>query len=145
MIQPTYVTYPQAKWLKEKRFNEPTLMFYPDEKWKSTDLYNSLHTEGVDDASQIDNESWGNILYAPEQWLVTEWLRVNHKIHIIVEPHINENNNINGYTFCVFKTWQERVEHEINRLSSSEQPILYTTPQEAYSAAFDYIISNNLI
>jgi hypothetical protein len=122
-IEPSCVSFEQARLLKNKGFNLPTLMFYPDESWKQDTLYNSLHTEGVDDASQLDNESWGNIFYAPEQWQVVEWLRINHGIWVAILEH-----SINGKGIF--------YEFVVKGMTFSG----YNSPQEAYSAAFDYTL-----
>lgn len=68
MIQPTYVTFEQAKLLKQKEFDIITDIWFDKER----DLYG----EGQGSTSykfHIVGEC-----YAPEQWQVVECLRVNH-------------------------------------------------------------------
>ena len=144
-IEPTYVTFEQAKHLKEKGFDVPTMKFYylNDKRgW----FKNGELGEGFDD------EYWGNntnlnwnrdgllpfkpfseCMSAPEQWQIVEWLRVNHAIWIEVRrtSHFNEI----------------RYQSYINEKYLSGDMggyVSHTTPQEAYSAAFDYVLNNKL-
>ena len=70
-----------------------------------------------------------------EQWLVVEWLRVNHGIWI--EVVISENKKFESE---IYNTKNLITKHIFDKHSE-----LYNTPQEAYSTAFDYIKENNLI
>ena len=152
MIKPTYVNFGQAKLLKQNGFDVPC-----GYKWGLTE-----HAENSNDiviegtvyslychrdfgmyAIQIKN--WNDELVyvggewvpldafsAPEQWVVVEWLRIVHGIWVHVEKGKASDNygyriqDINGNKSC----------YEVN--------FAKTLPQEAYSAAFDYIL-NNLI
>jgi len=65
--------------------------------------------------------------------VVVEWLRVNYNIMVS----------------CLFKETDESFMYQIHKMKSEELPRIFTndgfnSPQEAYSAAFDYIL-NNLI
>jgi hypothetical protein len=119
-IEPKYVTFEQAKWLKEIGFNLPTLNWYHrgNKKFNTNDLLFSMN-------KLTDNYS------APEQWEVVEWLRIYHSIWIEIKCFKSG--------ICGFSIWLIQKEYyEVERVE------LYS-PQEAYSAAFDYIKNNNLI
>jgi hypothetical protein len=127
-IQPTYVTYKQAFWLKEKGFDEPC-------KNLINGAYAPHHLNITElGYLQQNSEILENCYTIPEQWLVIEWLRVNHGIWVCV--------SINGLD----KTFNFDI-HNYKQKGSLGNIINggYNLPQEAYSAAFDYIISNNLI
>ena len=159
MIKPTYVNFGQAKLLKQKGFDVPC-----GYKWGLTE-----HAENSNDiviegtvyslychrdfgmyAIQIKN--WNDELVyvggewvpldafsAPEQWVVVEWLRIVYGIWVFLDYTFYD-----GFHYgCKYvksdgdygDIWKEGVEDDIDGVS---------TPQEAYSAAFDYIL-NNLI
>jgi hypothetical protein len=72
--------------------------------------------------------------HAPEQWEVVEWLIVNHGIWVSTD----------------FSEVDESFTYKIHLIKSNKLPRIFTdcgydSSQEAYSAAFDYILSNNLI
>jgi hypothetical protein len=70
-------------------------------------------------------------LSTPEQHQVVEWLRVNHGIWVSVLIPTE-----NTWYFKIESVWSRSVYY----MTSG-----YNSPQEAYSAAFDYIKNNNLI
>jgi hypothetical protein len=137
-IKPTYVTFEQAKWLKEKEFDIKCKNYY---------------VEGDKELNEgFDHEYWGDyrcinwnadvigikpfdgFSSAPEQWQLVEWLLVNHGIWVFLErglepvnfyPVIDNNHKVTSFKY--------------------HPPMWYNSPQEAYSAAFDYIKENNLI
>lgn len=60
-----------------------------------------------------------------------EWLRINHGIWIMVRKV--QHPTISYYDYYINGEYLK-------------QPLMgFNTPQEAYSAAFDYILNNNLI
>ena len=117
-IQPKYVNFEQAKWLKEIGFDEYcNECFYKNEESEA-----KYHT----------TEEFKDICYRPEQWVVVEWLLVNKGIYVEAP------------------FWDEKFRIKIVNINTLE--VLrgidfdgYNSPQEAYSAAFDYIKENNLI
>jgi hypothetical protein len=139
-IQPTYATFEQAKMLKEKGFDGECARFYTKSNCK---LY------GIDEHGRyypIKNKSkelWivgnvavlniKNLILAPEQWQVVEWLRVNHGIWVSVQ-------------YKGFIVNRELIEFHYEIKYCKELPNLirnensFNSPQEAYSAAFDYIL-----
>ena len=124
-IEPKYVTFEQSKWLKEKGFDVPCQFLYVDGKYridfeKEGDLFNNRYP-----STQIPID-W---CLAPEQHQVVEWLRVNHGIWVFVarEPETGvyyPNIDVN------------KGDKYFDKFDD------YDSPQEAYSAAFDYILNN---
>ena len=123
-IKPTYVTFEQAKSLKEKGFDVLTWYCYLKDR---TVQFSSGDENDVD---LYNHNLWDNYSM-PEQWQVVEWLRVNHGIWVCVL--------IPSET-----TWYFKIE-SIDTKSLIFITSGYSSPQEAYSAAFDYIKNNNLI
>ena len=134
-IEPHYVDFNTAKWLKEKGFIEPTLTY-----WSKRD---GLIENEITLRNHNGRGEWGTS--RPEQHVVVEWLRINHGIHIGIDAWLQEDGSNQGYDYCVYKTWKDKIDYELKLLNSSTQIKLYNTPQSAYAAAFDYIKDNNLI
>jgi len=140
-IKPVYVTYDQAVWLKEKGFDVPTLAY----RQKSAVVGNEtiLPLALPDDEFQWKPFDWNNYskdvpYYSiPEQWQVVEWLRVNHGIWISVDKQ--------NYKLFKWRVSNMRLRNDAISDLIEKSDFNYDSPQEAYSAAFDYIISNNLI
>ena len=152
LIQPAYVTFEQAKLLKEKGFNLECENFYRKEKYGKK-FYLTTGIEYDSDRNCIwdwnlnggqsgnlskvipyPNENTAIYYSAPEQWQVVEWLRINHGIWISVDNLID-----NRFYFSVRHT---NTNNYASRTGCNEEG--YSLPQEAYSAAFDYVL-NNLI
>jgi hypothetical protein len=130
-IKPEYVTFEQAKWLKEKGLIANCKRYWV--KYSNTE-YKEMSDIQLED---LDREiGIGSNLIIPkyEQWQVVEWFRVNHGIWISVD--------------MVYETTQTGFWYSIRQSKEDDKAICsndYPTPQEAYSAAFDYILNNNLI
>jgi hypothetical protein len=132
-IKPTYTTFEQSKLLKEKGFNIICKQRY----WEGYE--NIFHFQDSCILNNWNNYDDSSTIYfsAPEQWQVVEWLRINHGIW--ASPGIiNLNGVVKWFPIC-FKF--------VNGLLEIRKDIdgNFDTPQEAYSAAFDYILTNNLI
>ena len=127
-IEQTYITFEQAKLLKKKRFNVPLSKVYNTlgELWNSH--YSTMSNDDVDP---------GTSCVAPEQWQVVEWLRVNHGIWVTV--YIMEKDNLigDGWTFYFDYSIKQMKIGLIDIPKTLEE---FNSPQEAYSAAFDYIL-----
>jgi hypothetical protein len=131
-IKPTYVTFEQAKWLKEKGFDVNCMNAYAEERLidkktggdKFTGIYR-LVTK-----SRFHKRYYS----APEQWQVIEWLRVNHGIWIYSS----------WGTYYDKTVWYYYIS-TTGKKSSNNNDSRFKSPQEAISAAFDYILNNNLI
>jgi hypothetical protein len=141
-IKPTYVTFEQAKWFKEKGFDEYCNQYYSQALFEGTNkdwegIFSKFTVFKCSDfhfnSKPQNNDLWFECS-APEQWQVIEWLRVNHGIWVFLErglepvnfyPVIDNNHKVTSFKY--------------------HPPMWYNSPQEAYSAAFDYIKDNNLI
>jgi len=131
-IKPTYVTWEQAKLLKEKGFDEECkfyydlgfkeLTFHVEDTWKNSEIQNG-YPNGV-----FEKLGKYPMISAPEQWQVVEFLRINHGIWVIVLPELLNGEKIRYYPSIFEKGVGEDIEQ------------YFDTPQEAYSAAFDYIL-----
>lgn len=135
-IKPYYVDFNTAKWLKEKGFDEACTQFYrEDEKLEFTEYYDLAAKNSVFDSKDSwfsGREEFNPIAVAPEQHVVIEWLRVNHGIWIGVF-----NDDINYFWMGIILSTKERL-----RDGNARE---FNSPQEAYSAAFDYIKEEELI
>jgi hypothetical protein len=119
-IKPEYATFEHAKWLKELGFIEFCNMRY-NEFGKLTATKLGMH---ANPNNYVDSYS------APEQWQVVEWLRVNHGIWVWVEKGRNPEN------------FYPAIDSGKEIASFKHLPKMWRdTPQQAYSAAFDYIFN----
>jgi hypothetical protein len=123
MIQPKYVTSEQAKKLKIKGFNEKC-------EW----LYNE---QGEPSGTKMGMGGYPNNyngFYArPEHWMVVEWLLERYGIWISV----NFNNRIKTFNYFIDIPTKDKEDYD--EIMSKEN---YNSPQQAYEAAFDYILNN---
>lgn len=125
-IKPTYVTFEQAKLLKEKGF-----------KSKSRYYDGSGELVKVPDIPENDYRHTNNFAQrfryeAPEQWQVLEWLRVEKGIWV----HVYYLTDRNCWCWDCYKYLEDGL---LNEPGFSFNMNL-KSPQEAYSAAFDYIL-----
>jgi hypothetical protein len=127
-IKPTYVTFEQAKRLKEKGFDIECKMCVEegDERPLPFNCGNTIH-----------KNSLHPYYSAPEQWQVVEWLLQTYKIDVDVSANrVLHTEKAKGYIAEIYTpkvcvpNWELGGNHK-NR-------------EEAYSAAFDYVL-NNLI
>jgi len=115
-INPTYVTFEQAQKFKDKGLN-----FWC--KYRYTDFDGRIELE--ENASEI-------FPYAPEQWQVVEWLRIKYGICIHTKPENNEEDKI-VWEFVILKIKEDEVWFGTRKSK-------HNSPQEAYLAAFDYVL-----
>jgi hypothetical protein len=129
-IEPTYITFEQSKLLKERGIDILT-----DECLFFVDDINNDEEHQIKNRDDVFDGGIGYIVDENEyrvyhQWELVEWLRVNHGIWISVALDLS---NTQLFDFEIQKKqWM---------MPSEEH---YDSPQEAYSAAFDYVL-NNLI
>jgi hypothetical protein len=135
VLEPHYITLEQAKWLKEIEFRESCNQYYT----KGTNL-KSYELSTCQTFSWIWKEMSGNrynkhdVFLAPEQHQVIEWLRVNYNIHVTYDV------GILGY-YGLVKTRNKSGAFYLPKwVNEQENPL--SSPQEAYSTAFDYIKRN---
>lgn len=125
-IQPTYCSYEQSKLLKEKGFDENCRMLI-------NGAYEPHHLNLTETILQRNSEILESCYSIPEQWQVTEWLRVNHGIWIHSAPENNEEDIVK-WAFTI-----QRIDSEVRFVRRVGE---FNSPQEAYSAAFDYVLKN---
>ncbi len=137
-IKPINVSFEQAKVLKEKGFDIWVQKHYdgyvPDELRCSNGFKMPKYCPQI---PKFDYMSLNMVYYAPEQWQVVEWLRVNHGIWIVVNIAIDDK-----WYFELYNLKDKRNAEII--IGDENITDYHNSPQEAYSAAFDYIL-NNLI
>jgi hypothetical protein len=119
-MEPKYVTFEQGKWLFEKDYPPIPKCFNKEGEERTVSVVISRLTEST-------------YYPRPEQHQVVDWLIVNHGIWI--EIYMDDDGTF-GY-LCSKIIAEGRMDHPLMRH--------FTLPQEAYSAAFDYIKDNNLI
>jgi hypothetical protein len=124
-IEPKYVTFDQAKQLKEKLFDIPCVYY-----WFENGI-TSVPTRMFDNRVENWNKYPTNLrISAPEFWDVVEWLRVTHGIWIMV----NFANKTQWYFDCN-KFGNDGKEKKLFQSNYN-----FNSPKEAYSAAFDYVL-----
>lgn len=119
-MEPTYATFDQSVFLKEKGFDVKV------HNYSNKSNVTGIWSERTKSSNLSDWNTREYRISIPEQWVVVEWLMVNYDIWVHIErsfgsfkPYINGNK---------FGYWN-----------------FFSTPQAAYSEAFDYIKTNNLI
>ena len=137
-IKPTYVTFEQAKLLKEKGFTKENGCACR-EGWINYLFYFEGKTSEPENDSGYALDTLGNshLIERPEQWVVVEWLRVNYGICVHTKPDNNEEDII-VWEFVILSIIDEEVWFTVRQSQ-------FNSPQEAYSAAFDYILTKDLI
>jgi hypothetical protein len=124
-MEPKYITFEQAKWLKSKEFDEECRMCMAEDDKRPLPFNagNSLHKNSIHPYYS-----------APEQHQLVDWLLDNHDIWVEVRYHEG---------FKVF--YYEILNIKNGKGTTSKSVTHFNLPKEAYSAAFDYIKNNNLI
>jgi hypothetical protein len=137
-IEPTYVTFEQAKLLKEKGFTKENGCACR-EGWINYLFYFEGKTSEPENDSGYALDTLGNshLIERPEQWQVVEWLRVNHGIWIDVT--LSSDSKFLNLIRDIKNPNTHLGIARVNDIS------FFSSPQEAYSAAFNYILTNNLI
>jgi hypothetical protein len=133
-IKPTYCTFEQAKKLKEKGFNIPV-------RQRSSIVENIYGDKFHFVQEECGLFNWNNGKYpeyisAPQQHQVVEWLRVNHGIYI----QSTFNNNMERYNIDIINVFTNLYVCTIDGRTENKKDYGWNSPQEAYSAAFDYIL-----
>jgi hypothetical protein len=123
-ITPTYVTFEQAKKLKEKGYPQLNKGLY-----YTKDKEHCLVGWGFNDRTENSFAQYS----APKQWQVLEWFRVNHGIVIYNEFMISPSNN-----FRPIVVWKDSEELLRNKKILTNNCSPY--PQEAISSAIDYTL-----
>jgi hypothetical protein len=119
-IEPQYVTFEQAKLLKEKGFDELTSYYFLEESNKVTLKTNWNYTCN----SRLIEEATS----APEQYQVVEWLDKTRNTYIHVQKHTR-----NG-----LRCYSPFIDNEAVKKDAFFND--FDSQQEAYSAAINYIL-----
>jgi hypothetical protein len=119
-IEPTYVTFEQAKLLKEKG------LYFP---LSSDNCYWTSDGKRIASYNWFTPEELSNYVDSLQQWQVVEFLRINHSIWV----------EVRYYEFVKMFIY-EIVGLNNNKGMTSRGVEHFDTPQKAYSAAFDYIL-----
>lgn len=115
LIEPTYVTFDQAVLLKELGFNLTCHSVYYGKGY--------FHKFTMAITKPTSNH------LRPEQWQVVEWLRLHHNIFIAVTINgLDKSFNLNIHNYKQHGSLGNYIKCG------------YESPQDAYSAAFDYIL-----
>lgn len=153
-IEPKYITYEQANLLDEKGFDEDTnanwWILASDHRDNKLPLDESKiffcgDSDELESKTYIDDETIHNVyhvLSCPEQWMVVEWLRINHGIEIYLRPQRNSRIGVTTYYYgisTICSTNHLEIIEVVDLMNSD-----YLTPQDAYSAAIDYVLNNLL-
>lgn len=138
-IQPTYANLEQSKALQDKNFDEPCHAMY----------HSALNSSGKEEIIIVrefkdvhQNKFHGQICSAPEQWQVIEFLRINHGIWISVG--IDETEGKITYYAVIHKIEKFKLfkkQPPIMGVGVKKEMFGFNSPQEAYSAAFSYVLS----
>jgi hypothetical protein len=139
----TYVTFEQAKLLKEKGFDQNinsawfnrvgNFLGICNIKEDGTQVtYSNTYSSAELVTREYYNECCSYKYCAPEQWQVVEWLRVNHGIWIEVT---SGNMCWSLWAFSIHEKGLTFIKY-----CSNTHNQFYDSPQEAYSGAFDYIL-----
>jgi hypothetical protein len=157
-MEPAYVTFEQAKWLKEKGFNLDSKKGFDDTErvvsfgrkrdyYLLSDIY--YNNDLLPYKENVPHYPKTFICTAPEQWQVIEWLRVKHGIWVTSNPLGDKKDWVRwDYKILDLKNSNCLIDYEMSQLNKSYEELLrnsFNSPQEAYSAALDYIKNNNLI
>jgi len=148
-IKPSYVSFKQAKLLKEKNFDVECRSYYElalNSQENEQDGYSGpfgwkeggLNTQSdyfINNYNGLDfsNKNW-YLCARPEQWQVVEWLRINHGIWVTV------GNVFSEYTHWAYGISENNRGMIVPFREGQDNIDYFTSPQEAYSAAFNYIL-----
>jgi hypothetical protein len=161
-VDAVYVNLLQAEWLKDKGFDELCEMLFIDDKLISANHYLKVFIK-------VSNKDLSKDVTAPEQHQVVEWLLQKHNIW--VEITMGKDHTGVWFDYDIFSTIKPRKDDEIGEdgieyeedlnekflnykttydsmidsMFESFDKSNHSSPQAAYSAAFDYIKEKNLI
>lgn len=141
-----YVTSEQAKWLKEIGFDYHKIFQKLAEYYDYIDpsVQGRLH-ESDFQVDSFPDDCW---IPVPEQHQVVEWLRLNHGlwIHVHLEVKLKglEISNTSKYQAGINRVNHTSIFGKISEGCIPDGPYRkpQNSPQEAYSAAFDYLMNN---
>ena len=133
-ITEDYVSFETAKLLKEKGFDESTSMVYmPYGDLCKLDRYDSIRNSNYNDITKNYFE-----YTAPTLQMAMKWLREVHKMHIIAEPCLGEENEPN----LSFNRWFWTILKEDGEYKPIRQIDEFSTYEQASEAAIKYCIEH---
>lgn len=130
-VQPAFVTFEQAKLLKQKGFDERSNCFY-----KKSKTY--VHE------SSCAHRAIGDNLIAAQHWQVVEWLWETYGIDVSVIPCKEKGTRSVEFQFRVINFSDPEIDEVLFEHQYNTRDSQHTTRREAYSAAIDYILKNLL-
>ena len=128
-IKPSYVTFEQAKLLKEKGFKQIEMPSYLLVSYEKISVL-KINPNNLKIGDLIGYYIPRKTVNAPGQHIVVEWLRIKHGIWVVV----NIGSARNGY----YATYTKVTELGMDSIRIGDYNL--QSPQEAYSSAFDYIL-----
>jgi hypothetical protein len=139
-IKPTYATFEQAESYCDLKLLQ--LLYDKGLRFK-------LETEGHRVINNLAEQRFneGDVSYCNNYItysVVIEWLRVNHGIWVEIKPECYGDHWYANLNICSREAWDNLYKRNEVLSAFREFNNEHPTPQEAYSAAFDYIL-NNLI
>jgi len=139
-IKPTYVTFEQYESYCDLKLLQ--LLYDKGFRFK-------LETEGHRVINNLAEQRFneGDVSYCNNYItysVVVEWLRINHGIWVEIKPECYGNHWYVNLNICSREAWDNLYKRNEVLSAFREFNNEHPTPQEAYSAAFDYIL-NNLI
>lgn len=161
-ISPFYVTKKQAKELRNRGFDYHKIFqdFADNYDYEDESIQKRKHKLFFPE-EDYPNDKWIPI---PQRWQVEEWLRINHDIDIIVLINTIYKDEEKHYFYEIVKgvkvvsktselhsaildaCHQEIPGNYVNKdmydLKVFEMGFAFKTPQEAFSNALDFILSN---
>lgn len=132
-IKPHFVTFEQAQYFKRIGFDIPVEWAYRTyhEKGRvSEPQYSKMIHDGR--RRELINWNLGPDFSAPEQYQIVEWLRLKHKIWVY--PQLTGNSLNQVYIPMIMIDLNPNKSIEVYRRGS--------TPEDAYSFAFDFLKDN---
>jgi len=141
-IKPTYINFEQARLLSKITNSEDFVgaCYYKGEFFVNKNL---LYISGINEfIGCVDKKE---LFTAPEQWQVIEWLRINHSVWVYsypIHPFNSDEDNDYPKTVWISKIISTNYKFEESFINSDNELAInhHHSPQEAYSAAFDYIL-----
>ncbi len=137
-IERQYVTFEQAKLLKEKGFIKENGCACREGWVNYLQSFTGATGEPENDSGYVlDTLGNSHLIERPEQWQVVEWLRIEHDIWVSIQNQKPRNE-------LRFEAYVSRVLQPPYNINGLWQYLhltdLFSTPQEAYSAAFNYVL-----
>jgi hypothetical protein len=146
VVKNHYVDFDTAEWLKSIGFDEYTECYYYPSAFGKIPIWQDgydANTDYYDEAPlgvSFEKYKWNshtpesNFIARPEHWQVVDWLFKKHKIWISVDVEYDKD-------YLAF--W-----YSIKQLTKQNREVIqsndFSSPEEAYNAAFTYLRLNNI-